>query len=110
MQLTNIGRAAIVIGGASVIGGGIGAVKALKADGGFGVTKQEGRSALADVLIGAGAGALAGIGLLGLRSVAPITSRAPFLGALSGPALFGTTIAAGGLGYGAYSIANKAAQ
>jgi hypothetical protein len=110
MQLTNIGRAAIVIGGATVVGGGFGAVKALKSDGGFGVSKQEGRSALADVLIGAGAGALAGIGLLGLRNVAPITSRAPFLGALNAPSLIGTTLVAGGLGYGAYSIANKAAN
>lgn len=109
MSLGAIGTNAMIIGGAAlggaVIGGGTGAVLALKRDGiDNQYARQEGRDTIANAIIGAGLGAAAGVALLAGRSVMPVLNKVPVF-AMS-PAM---TIGAGaGLGAAAAGVGSLA--
>lgn len=95
-----IGRNAMIIGGAAlggaVIGGGTGLVTSLKQEGiDNRYARQEGRDTIANAVIGAGLGAVAGVALLAGRNVVPVLNKVPLFS--MSPAM---TIGAGA-GFGA---------
>lgn len=113
MNLAAIPRGAMIFGGAvlggAVIGGGIGAVKTLKHEGTDGTfSKQDGRDTLANVIIGAGVGAAAGVALLGAKKLVPALNRIPVLGAAGPVASIGLGMGVGAAGLGAFSLATNA--
>lgn len=109
MNLGAIGHNAMIIGGAAlggaVIGGGTGAVMALKREGiDNQYARQEGRDTVANAIIGAGLGAAAGVLLLAGRSAIPALNKVPVFS--MSPAM---TIGAGtGLGAAAAGVGSLA--
>lgn len=99
--------AGAAIGGGAAIGAGIGAVRSLNeqpsADA-RGLNQMERRSVLANMIIGAGAGAVGGAALIGARKLVTI----PVLRSLPLPAMVGLGMATGAASYGAYTLGRTA--
>lgn len=108
MDLGRIGAgmklAGAVIGTGAIIGGGAGAVRALRsvpdADA-SGVTRMERRSVAADAVIGGLAGAVTGVAMIGGKRFVAVTA----LKALSPGMMLGLGAATGAAAYGAHSLA-----
>ena len=113
MDFAAIPRGAMIFGGAvlggAVIGGGIGAVRSLKAEGTDGTfSKQDGRDTLANVIIGAGVGAAAGVALLGAKKLVPALGSLPIIGQANTWQSVGLGMGVGAAGLGAYTLAANA--
>jgi hypothetical protein len=113
MNVAAIRTGAIVLGGATlagaVVGGGIGAVHALKHEGVDGqLSRQEGRDTFANAIIGAGIGAAAGVAVLGARSLVPVLQRVPVMGAMKPGMLVAAGGGAGAAAAGVGSLAHHA--
>jgi hypothetical protein len=113
MNLAGIQRSALILGGAiaggAVIGGGLGAISSLKSEGTDNqLSRQEKRDTLANVIIGAGAGAAAGVALLGGKHFVPKLNALPILGSMGIAPTIGLGLGVGAAGYGAFSLASHA--
>lgn len=113
MNFAAIPRGAMIFGGAvlggAVIGGGIGAVKSLKGEGvDNAFSRQDGRDTLANVIVGAGVGAAAGVALLGAKKLVPALGALPIVGQAGPVASIGLGMGVGAAGLGAFTLARNA--
>lgn len=95
--------AGVVIGGGALVGAGLGAVQALNGEpsaAASGFNGSEQRNVLANVIIGAGVGALGGVALIGAKKVFSITA----LKSLSLPAMMALGTGTGAAAFGAYTL------
>lgn len=92
--------------GSAVIGGGVGAVQALRQEpSDDGISRTEKRNVLANAIVGAGIGAAAGVGIMGLRKVVPAMGSLPVIGAMSGVQALTLGAATGAVSVGAFGAA-----
>ena len=113
MNLAAIPRGAMILGGAmlggAALGAGIGAVQSLRQEGVDNqFSRQEGRDTLANVIVGAGVGAAAGVALLGAKKLVPALGALPILGQAGPVATLGLGMGVGAAGLGAYTLARNA--
>lgn len=95
-----------ILGGA-VLGGVGGMIVTLKQEGVDNqFSRQEKRDTIANVLIGAGVGAAAGVALITAKHFIPKMNNVPILGAAGPWASVGVGAGIGAAGYGAYTLAS----